>query len=688
MKSLFGFLGSGLLALGFFALAGCGKREEQQLVVVGAENPPPPTKPQDKIDTKEPKTDPTDKPKTGPVDKVVLPALPAGPVEPTPVGAFDIPRNLDSVTFAPDGSVLVAISSYGTETTIKLWDAATGKEKSFKGAKDFRGGIAFMPDGKMLTVARGKAEDSLIQLWDLDASKVERTVKLAHSSIPRMAVSPDGKVLAVATGDKVIRLIDWKSGQPRPPLEGHSDFIGALAFSADGAVLASAGVDKTIKLWDVAASKEKATLTGHTDGINELQFIDQDRTLVSASNDKTVRLWDVAAAKEKTAIKQPDNVFGLAVTTDGTLVTANFHKGVHFWDLATGKPKGKLRPIDDAASRLALTRDGKTLALGHFNGAVRTFDLTKPVKVLAERATLTQPSEVKWLQLTPDGKKLAVKSGFYNLTVWQVPEGKKLLERPKLFCDGLSADMKTAAVAQSEKPPVLWDLEANQELRPLQGGTEFLYQALFTPDGKTVAGRIFDKGVRLWNIDAGVERATLTDHKSSLDFLAMSADGRLLAGGDKNVTKVWDLANGNKVKYSIDGRFTCAAFSADGKLLALGGDDGETDLWDLAKDKSVLTVGGHAAANRAVALSPDGKLLATAARYTSRYDDKFKRLPRDDSEAVLRIWYVATGKPAAILHGHTHDLTSLAFAPDSKTLYSGSIDHTVKLWDLTELLGK
>lgn len=679
MKSLIGFLGIGLLAL--FASAGCGKREEQQFVVVGGENPPPATKPQDKIDAKEPKTDPA--------DKVVPPARSAGPVEPTQVGAFVLPRNLDSVTFAPDGSVLVAISSYGTETTIKLWDTGTGKEKAFKGAKDFRGRIAFMPDGKMLTTAPGKAEDSLIQLWDLGANKVERTIKLAHSFIPCLAVSPDGKVLAVATGDKVVRLIDWKSGKPRPPLEGHSDFISTLAFSADGAVLASGGADKKIKLWDVAAGKEKATLTGHTDGINDLRFIDQDHTLVSASNDKTVRLWDVAAAKEKTAIKQPDNVFALAVTSDGaTLVTANFHKGVHFWDLATGKPKGKLRPIDDAASRLALTRDGKTLALGHFNGFVRTFDLTKPLKVLAERATLTQPSEVKWLQLTPDGKKLAVKSGFYNLTVWQVPEGKKLLERPNLFCDGVSPDMKTGAIAQSEKPPSLWDLEANKEVRPFKGGPEFLYQAIFTPDGKIVAGRIGDKGVRLWDVDSGVERATIKDHGSSLDFLAMSADGKLLAGGDKKVTKVWDLANGNKVKHSIDGRITCAAFSADGKLMALGGDNGEADLYDMSKDKIILTVGGHAAANRAVALSPDGKLLATAARYTSRYDDKFKPLPRDDTEAVLRLWHVATGKPAAILHGHTHDVTSVAFAPDGKTLYSGSIDHTVKLWDLTELQEK
>ncbi|MCA9690150.1 MAG: hypothetical protein KC636_11115, partial [Myxococcales bacterium] len=62
--------------------------------------------------------------------------------------------------------------------------------------------------------------------------------------------------------------------------------------------------------------------------------------------------------------------------------------------------------------------------------------------------------------------------------------------------------------------------------------------------------------------------------------------------------------------------------------------------------------------------SPDGARLATAS-----------------SDESARVWDASTGELVVALHGHTGDLTDIAFAPDGRHLATASEDHTVKIWD-------
>jgi len=107
------------------------------------------------------------------------------------------------------------------------------------------------------------------------------------------------------------------------------------------------------------------------------------------------------------------------------------------------------------------------------------------------------------------------------------------------------------------------------------------------------------------------------------------------------------------------------ALSPDGRVLASGSLDHTIKLWNVASGRELRTLVGHSGGVESVAFSPDGRILASGSW-----------------DKTIKLWDVASGQALRILVGHTDGVTTVAFSPDGNSVMSGSWDKTIKVWDV------
>lgn len=340
-----------------------------------------------------------------------------------------------------------------------------------------------------------------------------------------------------------------------------SDWVTAVSFVGNGKV-AAGNKQGEILVWKLPSPGDKAPsparrLAGHTNEVTRMLTTPDQQTLLSASLDHTIKYWDMTSESGDA----------------GTVV------------------------LNERARYEAESRKKK-------------MPTAVEVKVTVQKCNRELTGHKDWvlgLSMTPDGKTLV--SG---------------------------ADRVVGPKKEKEGEIIVWDLPAGKEVRRWYT-KGWPWGLAVSPDGQTVIAServplVFDSGslsaLKLWNAQTGQMKADLSkDVKERMAGAAYSSDGKWLAvcrGGEANglagKVTLLDPATGKKLRETSPGHLdgaTDLAFHPDGKHIFSAGRDTTVKIWRLDDGKHVRDLGqGRGGQFKdwicAIALSPDGKLLAAA----------------------------------------------------------------------------
>jgi serine/threonine protein kinase len=138
-----------------------------------------------------------------------------------------------------------------------------------------------------------------------------------------VSFTADGKRLASASTDRLVKIWDPATGECVQSLKGHSDQATSISFSKDGKRLASGSRDKSIKIWDTVTGECVQTLIGHSDWVECVSFFSGDNRLGSGSGDQSIKIWDLVTGEcVQTLTGHSNRVKSISFRSDGKKVSS------------------------------------------------------------------------------------------------------------------------------------------------------------------------------------------------------------------------------------------------------------------------------------------------------------------------------------------------------------------------------
>ncbi len=226
-------------------------------------------------------------------------------------------------------------------------------------------------------------------------------------------------------------------------------------------------------------------------------------------------------------------------------------------------------------------------------------------------------------------------------------------------------------------------------VRTLSGHLSSINSIAISADGQILASGSADRTVKLWNPNSRITRCTLSGHSSLIEAIALTPDGRILASGSWDHTiKIWDVETQELIHTLCEhsGWIKSLAISPDGNSLVSGSADRTIKIWNLETGEVQTTLSGHSGAVHSVAIAPDGLTLASgSADKTIKLWNLSALVPGNEFPANKRSDFTR-GEVQLTLEGHSDAVNSLTFSPSGQILISGSADKTIKIWNLSALV--
>ncbi len=552
------------------------------------------------------------------------------------------------LTWRDEDAILVRDLADGTASFERTWPETTWSD--------------FAPNGEWIAASGRNG----LAVWRRDGGELVASLRPKDGTFASCEFCETGRRLLVRDDGGTLTVVELPAGRIVRTIALQGCLVASL--SPDGTELVAADPHR-IRHWHVDSGKLLTKI--HT-------TVKPGMALALGPNGRRLELFVPGRAYRR--MWRP--VTGVPITYEDLAPTerATFRQDMYettspahlrrYVDLATGRRETILRGhVGEIRSECA-TSDARYLVTASEDDTCKVWDMT----ACTDQLTWLSGQAPQYAVFSPDGSEIiaALRDSANNVAIFDAtqpgPPKRTFTACPQsLTVVDLSSDgakiLAAPAKIGPDCAPVILDARTGERLQALQGHTEGIAAAAFTPDGRRAVTGSWDGTIRIWDVATGQERHRLV-HEEEVWDLAVSPDGQWIASGDaKAGVYLWQTDSG-RLERRLQGHtdeIDALAFSSDGLRLVSGDNDGTLICWDLAENKPVWTHSTHRPKVYSAIFTPDGERIITGGRNT------------------VSIWQARTGRLVDTVIAHGGSVFSLDFTPDGCRLLTIG-ESFIKVW--------
>ena len=413
-------------------------------------------------------------------------------------------NNISSVAINYSGEYIVSGSQNGA---VALWSKNGDLIHVFPGQKQFDPtSVAISSDGRYIFGAKGNSYT--VHLWDQQNNFNEEVFRSDNIYISSIAVSSNGKTIAIVLGD--IKLWERNEYSTSMLFENDGISIRKIAIAPDKEVIVSGGEDGSIGLWNFQG-KPLYSFKGHEERINAVAVSSDGKIIITGGDDGIVKFWD----KNGFSLIQPI-------------------------------PIERLR--DDYGSyisSIALSSNGKLIIVGTEDGAI--WRINRNGKIMGQ-PLIEEKGFVTSIAVDPENKIIAIASSSRN-TIRLADFAGNFLDKSFMgHTQGVSStafspDGKHIVSGSHDNTLRLWDINGFQIGTAFFGHEDSVTSVAFSPDGQYIVSGSLDQTVRIWNLQGNPIGKPLVDHKEGIGSVIISPNGKYIFSSSSGQVRRWEVGS-------------------------------------------------------------------------------------------------------------------------------------------------
>ena len=492
-------------------------------------------------------------------------------------------------------------------------------------------------------------------------------------------------------------------------LRGHVNRVTSAFFSPNKKRIISSSFDKTIRVWDTYSGRCIQTIRGHRGRVSSACYSPDGKFILSASHgfesDSTIRIWDASTGRCLKIINMPCRYFSIPVySQNGKMFLSTIEDTVFVWNVDTWHLIRKFECEKFGVLITIKSDKNHGTAITRYGNYIKMWDLNSGKCIKKQKLQ----KEENWLHgctAISSDNQWYVSSCLDTVKLYRVNTGH--LVSNEVIKDDMGCPMSIFFSPTNNQLLVTTSygrvqLREVPSMRLLQTidvnvGSEDMDEVNYSPDGTHIVATMADNTIRIFEIPYNEKDFSLFINRYGHSCISFSNDGNFIATANRDVYGpvkdsicIWDASTGRLLlTLEADGqRFRSMSFSPNDSCLVTVSEDwsnvtvsddnsdlleiltnnpiGEIRVWDLSTCRCLRSMVGHTNEIKTAEYSPNSNIIVSASM-----------------DSTIRIWDAVSGNCLRVLKGHTAGIKMASFCPIGKIIVSASEDSTARIWDVS-----